>query len=111
MKKHLAVGAMLLSAIHAFAQPTDNSAPAPDVQAERSRIHADRAREEARYAQEQVACYARFAVNDCLRNERVRRRQVMDELRRQEIALNDAERQRKAQQQRQRTRESSSVER
>ena len=68
-----------------------------DIEGERSRIGQERAREEARSRKEDAACYARFAVTDCLREVRLRRREVMDRLRRQEVAVNDAERRQKAQ--------------
>lgn len=68
-----------------------------DIEGERSRIQAERMREEARFEQEEAACYARFAVTDCLRGVRVRRSKVMVELRQQDILLNDAQRKQKAQ--------------
>jgi colicin import membrane protein len=42
------------------------------------------------------ACYQRFAVNDCLLDSRRARREVMADLRRQEVSLNDAQRKRRA---------------
>jgi colicin import membrane protein len=69
------------------------------VDAERARIEADRAREKTRIEKEEADCYQRFAVNDCLRDVHARRRAVMEELRRQEIILNDADRKRRAQEQ------------
>jgi colicin import membrane protein len=63
-----------------------------DMNAERARIEADRVREQARYEKEEAACYQRFAVNDCLREVKVRRRATFEELRRQEIILNDIDR-------------------
>ena len=72
----------------------------PDqVDAERARIEADRGREKVRIEKEEADCYQRFAVNDCLRDVHARRRVVMEELRRQEIILNDADRKRRAQEQ------------
>lgn len=63
---------------------------------ERERIAAQRTREHLRYEQEEAACYQRFVVNDCLREVRVRRRATFEELRRQEIILNDVDRKRAA---------------
>lgn len=64
--------------------------------AERQRIAAERARVEAEFEQAQKACYARFAVNDCIDDARAKRREVMSDLRRQELVLNDAERRRRS---------------
>jgi colicin import membrane protein len=65
------------------------------AQAERERIGKEREVIEARYAQERAACYSRFAVNDCLTDSRRKRRELVEELGREEAAINDAERQRK----------------
>lgn len=62
------------------------------VPTERGRIALERGEAEARYAESEKACYAKFAVNDCLNEARARRREVLTGLRRQEVALNDAER-------------------
>lgn len=71
-------------------------APAQDAQAgDRVRIADERKKVQERHAAEEKACYARFAVNDCLDDARARRREVLAELRRQEVALNDRERQSK----------------
>ena len=64
--------------------------------AELARIDAQRDRAETEFASQERACYARFAVNDCIETARKRRRDAMAELRRQEIAINDAERRRRA---------------
>lgn len=116
MKKFFSFFALLLIVLSAFAQPTDTatgskSQPLLDIEAERSRIQAERAREEARYQTEEAACYAKFAVTDCIRHVRVHRREALDELRRQTLALNDAERKRKALEQIERIKEKSSAQR
>jgi len=82
-------GAMSLGA--ETAQPLDASA-------ERARIAQQRSEQEAIFALAEVACYRRFAVSDCLRDARKSRRIALDELRRQEIVLNDEERRLKASQ-------------
>lgn len=82
-----------------------------EVEAERTRIAQVRAREEARFAQQHAACYARFAVNDCILKARAQLRTVLDELRRQEVVLNDAQRKRKALQQLERIKEKTEVQR
>jgi hypothetical protein len=66
------------------------------VAAERARLKSAREKAEAEYKSEEKACYGKFAVNDCLATARAKRREAVSDLRRQEIALNDAERKRKA---------------
>ena len=66
--------------------------PAQDVAAERARIAAERSRVEAAFQVEQKACYQKFAVTGCIEEAQGRRRDALADLRRQEIALNDAER-------------------
>lgn len=80
----------------AVAQTVAPTPQALDVGAERSRIGRERAASEAVYAASERVCYSRFAVSDCLSDARKVKRQAMDELRRQEIVLNDMERQAKA---------------
>ena len=63
--------------------------------AERDRIRQTRANHEAMSAKQEAQCYARFAVNDCLIKVRVQRREVLGDLRRQEISLNDMRRKRR----------------
>ena len=62
---------------------------------ERERIRRTRATEQAAFAEQEASCYARFAVNDCLARVRGRKREVLGDLRRQEISLNDAQRKRR----------------
>jgi hypothetical protein len=76
----------------AHAQQDDEAS----VAAERARIAHAREKVEAAYKTEEKTCYGKFAVNDCLAKARTRRRGAMSDLRRQEIALNDLERKRKA---------------
>lgn len=65
----------------------------PDaLQTELDRIQAERVRQEANFAQQEAACYQRFAVNDCLRRVKAARRPVMEDLRRQEVAIQDERR-------------------
>lgn len=104
MKKLFSALALLLIAATTFSQPLDS-------EGERSRIQTDRTRAEALFEKQEAACYARFAVTDCLREVRRRRREALDDLRRQEVSLNDAERKRKAQEQIERIEEKSSVQR
>lgn len=53
-------------------------------------IDAQRAKVEAIYDQDRAVCYQRFWVNSCVREAKARRRVLMEDLRRQEIVLNDA---------------------
>lgn len=105
MKKASFVAAWLLVAATSFAQsgasevPSDEASHALDVARERSRIQVERAQQEALYQAQVTQCYTRFAVTDCIRQARLQQRAVMEPLRRQEVMLNDAERQRKAQEQ------------
>lgn len=82
--------AISLSARVAAAQSPD------EVKSERVRIADERGRVEARFAAEEKSCYAKFGVNDCLQEARTRRREILADLRRQEVSLNDADRRRRA---------------
>ena len=114
MKNLLLIPALLLCMVCVFAQPavTDPILHLQvDIESERSRIQAERAREMARYQTEEAACYARFAVTDCIRKLRVQRREVLDKLRQREVVLNEAARREKAQKQIETIRERSSPQR
>lgn len=63
-----------------------------DLGAERERLRQERAAAKASQAQEETDCRQRFVVTDCLDRTRRRWQPVLDDLRRQEVALNDAER-------------------
>jgi hypothetical protein len=79
--------------------------------AERQQIQAQRVQIESVDQQEQAACNVKFAVFDCLRDVRIKRRLAMDELRRQELLLNDIERQGKGMDALKRIQENASPER
>ncbi len=83
---------------------------AGSVDAERSRIVAERARLESKYLAEDAACYQRFAVNYCLDEVNERRRETMGDLRRQEVLLNEQDRKRKGAEQIRRTDEKAALE-
>jgi len=89
-------------------QAQDNAQQQMDQ--ERSRIAAERQAADSRYAQAEAACYARFAVNDCVNEAKAARRETLADLRRQEVSLNDDERRRKGAAQRQRLDDRSSAE-
>lgn len=78
-----------------FAQVARAGEASLDVSVERARIQSDRDAAESRFSQQEAACYAQFAVTDCLQEVRLRRRQLFDDLRRQTVLLNDLERRKK----------------
>ena len=86
------------------------SGSAAGSDAERMRISAERTRLEAAFALEETACYKRFWVNNCLDELKVRSRDALADLRRQEIVLNDDARKAKATEQLQKTEDRSSPE-
>ena len=97
---------LLLSATMARAQDADSQ-----LAAERARLAAARSQAEARYKAEEKACYSKFAVNDCQAKAKVQRRRTLEDLRRQEISINDAERKRKAAARREEERNATMIER
>ena len=60
--------------------------------AERLRISKERAVLEAGFHREDVACYQKFMVNNCLDEVKIRRQEALTDLRRQEISIDDQER-------------------
>jgi len=89
--KKWTVSALLLASCYGHAQTSSD--------AERLRISTERSKLEAAGALEDTACYQRFLVNSCLEEVKVRRRDALADLRRQEIVLNDEARKAKAAQQ------------
>lgn len=73
-------------------EPVPAQASPSFTEVERARIERERSAEMLRQQQVESACYQRFAVNDCLLESRVKHREVMADLKRQEITLNDRER-------------------
>ena len=86
--------AFLLTALAArgIAQPISAEGQQNTIGTQRAAISVERARLEKSFLMEDAACYKKFAVNNCLGNVNARRRQPMEDLRRQEILLNDEER-------------------
>lgn len=84
-------GAALAAGVSADPSAQPQSEPS-FTEVERSRIERERSAEMQRQQQIESGCYQRFAVNDCLLESRVKHREVMADLKRQEIALNDRER-------------------
>ena len=81
---------LLLTCVAAAAGAADPAAVS--VAGELARIQSERKLVEAHAAVDEAGCYQRFAVNDCLRDVRAKRRAFLQDLRRQEISINDAER-------------------
>lgn len=87
---------LVLMTMSAMGCAQDNNSVPLDALLERARITRQRADYEAVFVQKQQSCYARFAVSDCLSRARRERRISLDELRLQEVVLNDLDRQAKA---------------
>ena len=101
MKKWTALGILIAGSV-ALAQTGSD--------AERERISAERSRLEATFTREDTACYKRFLVNNCLDEVKIRRRDALADLRRQEIVLNDEARKAKGAEQLQKIEDKSSPE-
>ena len=105
MKKWLVL-ILLMACFGVKAQMGSNSSN----DAERLRISVDRSRLQAAFVLEESVCYKRFLVNDCLKELKVKRRDALADLRRQEIVLNDETRKAKAAVQLQKTEDKLSLE-
>ena len=66
-----------------------------DMAAERSRLTAERADVDKKFEEERIACFKRFAVESCLEDSRRGKRSALDNIKRQEAIINDAERKRR----------------
>lgn len=64
----------------------------PWLQGQREEVAQQRAAAMQRYHDEELACWHRFAVNDCLSGARKQRRATLDALRQKDLALNATER-------------------
>jgi hypothetical protein len=78
-------------------QPSAQAAPKPDelpeaITRQRQALAAQRSDIGQAEAQQQVVCWQKFAVNACLSEARRARRQALEPLRQQELALNAQER-------------------
>lgn len=107
MKHLLFAMVFIMLAATGHAQPAETG-DEMSLEFQRSRLEESRSQEEARFIAESAACYQRFAVTDCLNKVKTRHYAVMSVLRRQEVSLNDAERQLKAAEQLSRIEEKSS---
>ena len=61
---------------------------------QRARVSDARALAHQQFSEAEMACWQRFAVNDCLSDARADRRKVLNRLREEELAVNLQERQR-----------------
>ncbi len=107
---------MLPKSDRLLAQPVAGVATASGATAqvvrdgERDRINTQRARLDAGFTAEYIACYKKFLTNKCLAEVKVRRDAVMADFRRQEISLDQQERKEKGAEQIRKTEEKSSAE-
>ena len=85
----------LLAATGTWAQVEPGIAVEQKERLERQRIAQTREVERARLAAAEAQCYQLFAVNDCLIAVRRERRELLADLRRQELSINDAQRRRR----------------
>ena len=83
--------------------PTTAAAQRSAEDAERQRITQLRADADATYDAAKQACYQKFAVNRCIATVREKQRSEITDLKRQEVAMNDAGRKRRGAEQLQRT--------
>ena len=74
------------------AQAADNNSGTTDLALERASIIQQRGLLELNFSKLQKGCYARFVVSDCLSQARRERRIGLDELRHQELVLNNLDR-------------------
>ncbi|MBK1715150.1 hypothetical protein CKO43_20535 [Rubrivivax gelatinosus] len=88
--RHLVLLPLLLAAPAVFA------ASDLDGRAERARIARERAAIESRYAAEQADCRARFVVTACSNEAKARRREALNQLKHQELVLDEQDRRRRA---------------
>lgn len=75
---------------------SQNTSGKTDEQAERARIKSERVNLSESLAQQRQACYQKLAVTPCLNEARDQHNEKMRDLKRQEVALNDAQRKRAA---------------
>ena len=115
MKKTTLLFSLLTCSLLAPAQPAAGVATASDVTAqavrdgERHRINTERARLDAGFTAEDIACHKKFLTNKCLREVKIRRDTAMADFRRQEISLDQQERKEKGAEQIRKTEEKTSA--
>ncbi|MCK9515875.1 MAG: hypothetical protein WCZ18_06700 [Ottowia sp.] len=82
--------------VRAPPQDADDASFAAWITGQREDVAQQRAAAIRAFEAQELVCWRRFAVNDCLRAARSKRRQQLDALRKQDLQLNDLERQRRA---------------
>ncbi len=95
MKLRASLLCLLFLSCPLAAQTDAESALALREAQQRESIAQMRAQYQAQFRDREIACYQRFAVNDCLAKSRRSERDLMADLRRQEILINDAQRKRR----------------
>jgi colicin import membrane protein len=96
--RSIQVGLVCLLSLKVNAQQVPDPAGL-DIALERARIQGQQVAIQLTFDTESRSCYAYFAVNDCLAKQRALRREKLDDLRRQEIELNQIQRARRVQEQ------------
>ena len=90
MKHHILTFCLCLAGVAAVAQSVEQTEAS-----QRAAIAAQRQVVENQFDKDQQACYQKFAVNDCIKQAKQRRRVLTDDLHRQELSLNEQQRKRK----------------
>lgn len=80
------------------------------INADRTRVLAERMAQESRFDALEAVCYKRFFLNSCLNELAPQRRDIMKDLKNRDVALDERERQIKAAEQIRKTGEKSSLE-
>ncbi len=87
MNRLTALWLLTLPLTLSFAQAVDTVGASLDILAERARIQSERDAGEVRFIEQEAACYAKFAVTDCLQEVRLRRRHLNDMERSKKVLL------------------------
>ena len=94
MNKLLLSLVIALATVSAWAQSTAATGKT-DLAAERARLTAERTAVDKAFNDQRAVCFKRFAVEECLAQSRTQKRTALDNIKRQEALLNDAERKRR----------------
>ncbi|AMM23069.1 hypothetical protein AX767_00800 [Variovorax sp. PAMC 28711] len=94
MKKITVCLLLVLAAPSLWAQSLAATGNA-DFAVERARLTAERAAVDKAFTDERAVCFKKFSVEDCLAKSRQQRRTALDNIKRQEALINDAERKRR----------------
>lgn len=94
----VSLGQLALAADATPPEGVDDAGFSSWITAQRDDVKQQRAVVGRDYDAQELVCWRRFAVNDCLHAARVQRRQQLEVLRQRDLRLNDLERQRRADQ-------------